>query len=94
MITGEDIDKLAALSRIELNSEEKSRFQKEIDSILSYVGEIKEVTSSVKKEKVVLGVHNVFREDSGPHQSGIFTEVILSNMPEREGQYLKVKKIL
>ncbi len=34
------------------------------------------------------------REDAFPHESGIHTEALLNNAPEREGMFLKVKKIL
>jgi Asp-tRNA(Asn)/Glu-tRNA(Gln) amidotransferase C subunit len=34
------------------------------------------------------------RDDSVTHTPGEFTEDILNNAPDREGNYLKVKKIL
>ncbi len=34
------------------------------------------------------------REDGVGHDSGIHTEALLSAVPAREGNYLKVKKIL
>ncbi len=37
---------------------------------------------------------NVMREDSNPHESGKYTETLLKAAPQREGQYVKVKKIL
>jgi aspartyl-tRNA(Asn)/glutamyl-tRNA(Gln) amidotransferase subunit C len=93
MISRDDIKKLAKLSRIDLADEEEERFTKEVDSILGYVAQIQEF----KSEGLTRGnerVKNVLREDSNPHESGINTEAILAEAPQREGQYLKVKKIL
>lgn len=46
-ITQTDIQKLASLSRIKLTDDEQIQFAKEIDSILGYVEQIKEVSSGV-----------------------------------------------
>ncbi len=92
MISPQDIEKLAALSRMELSDTEKTRFAKDIDSILAYVGQISEASGSVTPE--LPQVRNVFRADENPHESGIYSEALLSQAPAREGDYLKVKKIL
>ena len=39
-------------------------------------------------------VRNVLRPDENPHEPGAFTEEILAEAPKRQGQYVKVKKIL
>lgn len=50
---------------------------------------------SPPQNDAVFGVGvNVMREDTEPHESGIYTEKLLSAAPQREGQYIKVKKIL
>lgn len=90
----EDIERLATLARIELTEKEIATFTEEISSILGYVSEIEEITGSEAGEKVVGAVYNVLREDVPTHEPGAFTEDILSGAPEREGQYVKVKKIL
>ena len=109
MITRADIEKLAELSRIKIAPEEQESLGREIEAILGYVDQIKKAvqvsaaspenarsdkTRSEKKgtEKGLL--YNVLREDGAPHQPGEFTEKILSGAPAREGNYLKVKKIL
>jgi aspartyl-tRNA(Asn)/glutamyl-tRNA(Gln) amidotransferase subunit C len=94
MISKKDIEKLADLSRIEISEEEKDGFVKDIDSILSYVGQIKEanIAGSNLPENLVL--KNVFREDVEPHESGKFTEEILAEAPKKENGYFKVKKII
>lgn len=92
MIERKDIEKLGTLSRIALSEEEKDLFVSEIDSILAYVGRVKDVQAG--SGGTIGLVSDVFREDGAPHESGIFTEAILSSAPKREGNYLKVKKIL
>jgi len=37
---------------------------------------------------------NVFREDENPNESGSQTETLLAEVPERQGDYIKVKRIL
>jgi aspartyl-tRNA(Asn)/glutamyl-tRNA(Gln) amidotransferase subunit C len=97
MITTQDIQKLAELSRIKIAPEEQESLRSEIESILGYIDQIKKATqASVDDEKSgdVSALRNIMREDGAPHASGIFTEKILSQAPAREGNYLKVKKIL
>lgn len=92
MIKREEVEKLATLSRMELSSEEIDGFTKEISSILDYVDGIKEADTGDNKSEATDRVR--LRDDGEPHESGKYTEAILSQAPEREGQYLSVKKIL
>ncbi len=96
MIEIKDIEKLAELSRLDIPDEEKAGMQKDLDAILSYVSQIED--AHVKVGQNDQGddalVNNVMREDSAPHESGIFKEAILAEAPDREGDYVKVKKIL
>ncbi|MDP3996844.1 MAG: Asp-tRNA(Asn)/Glu-tRNA(Gln) amidotransferase subunit GatC [bacterium] len=104
MVTREEIQKLAELSRIEVGEDEVEKLRKDIGGILEYVAQIKSVSPQTAKpptnadftrtdaEKSEL--KNVFREDGNPHESGAFTEALLKEAPETEGGYVKVKKIL
>lgn len=92
MITKEDIKKLAGLARMELSDSEAEHLTGEVDSILSYVGQITNTTGDLVRE--VPKLHNVMREDIPQNKAGQYTEDILKNAPAREGNYLKVKKIL
>lgn len=86
---------LAKLARIEVSDAEAENLSREFDSILGYVGEVKSATKGEQvSDNNSLLVKNVLREDADPHESGIYTEKILSQAPEREGDYVKVKKIL
>ena len=93
MITQKDIEKLAELGRIELAESEKKELTSDIESILEYISQIQEVVSGEVVSEA--GAHrNVMREDIEPHEKGMFTESLLSAAPKREGNYVKVKKIL
>jgi len=97
-IKKEELLKLASLSRIELNEEELGSFGKDIDSILSFIKQIQEVSGNTGVEKRLPGIfsmiQNSFREDGPAHKPGEFSKEILAEVPKREGDYVKVKKIL
>ena len=92
MITPQDVKKLADLARMEIPEQELDSFASQIDSILGYVGQIMNTTGDMAR--TVPPLHNVMREDEPQNESGQYTESILKNAPSREGNYLKVKKIL
>ena len=94
MISEKEIEKLADLSRIAVSATEKESLRKSMDSILNYVEQVQKVSKGLDSGKKAGLLRNVVREDDQPHESGIFTEVLLSAAPKRDGQYLKVKKIL
>lgn len=88
-----EVQKLAKLARVSISDEEAESLSHEFESILNYVGEIKKANISSSSSQDLL-IKNVMREDTDPHESGLYTEAILREMPSAEGQYLKVKKIL
>ena len=90
----EDIEHLAKLSRIAIRDDEAVELAEDITSILGYVSEIEEITGNVEVEKKIGALFNVMREDTDPHAAGLYTEDLLNLAPERDGQYVKVKKIL
>lgn len=93
MISKEEIEKLAELSRIEVTEDEKKKLINDIESILGYVSEIQEVATTEPVSEVG-DLRNVMREDGEPHESGLYTKDIMKEVPKKEKGYLKVKKIL
>jgi len=89
---------LAKLARIEIGDSEAEKLSGEFEAILGYVGEVKGVGSKKyevgSKDKESFALRNVMREDSNPHESGIYTEEILEQAPNSENGYIRVKKIL
>ena len=89
----DDIERLAKLARIKLSTEEKKKFGKQISSILEYVDQIKEVDTSLVKEKTHLkGLKNVFREDRVIKSSDIKKSV--DQFPDKAGNLNKVKAVM
>lgn len=91
LMNREEIIKLGNLSRLKLTDEEVDTFQAEIGSILEYVKQIETLdTTGLKSE---FEQKNVMREDGEPHESGMYTERILNEAPDKEENYIKVKQI-
>lgn len=88
-----DVEHLAGLARIAVSEEEKKILQHDLEEILAYVSQVKEVGFDVGAPEAG-ELRNVMREDSEPHESGKFTEDILAQAPAREGNRISVKKIL
>lgn len=92
--TPEDVKRLAALSRVEIPEAELATFASEFDAILAYVGKLEELTLPTGADRVLPTVRNVLREDEEPHAVGLYTEKIVAQFPEKEGNSLSVKQIL
>lgn len=93
MIGREDIEKLASLARIKLSPEELDSLVKEVDPILAYVGQINNAPN-IPQELPTAPTANTIREDENPHESGIHSVDLIEAAPQKEGKYIKVKKIL
>ncbi len=92
--TPEDVLRLATLSRIEIPERDVAQFVQEFDSILAYVGKLEELTLPARGGKVAGTVRNVLRPDGEPSVPGLYTESIVAQFPQKEGNNLSVKQIL
>jgi len=95
----ETVNRLAKLARIDLGEEEAGKLAGELGNILKYVSEVKEITSTKhqitnKSQAQKSEIRNTMREDVDAHESGVYTEDLLNSAPDREGDYVRVKKIL
>jgi aspartyl-tRNA(Asn)/glutamyl-tRNA(Gln) amidotransferase subunit C len=87
------IDKLARLSMLEFESEEKAAIKKDLERMLNFVEKLNEVdTKGVEPLIFVNGETNVFRPDA-------VTEVLtqaqaLKNAPKHDSFYFKVPKVV
>jgi aspartyl-tRNA(Asn)/glutamyl-tRNA(Gln) amidotransferase subunit C len=93
MISKEEVLKLAVLSRISITDDEANNLLKDMEGILSYIGQLGEVKVESAKSKAE-DLRNVMREDINPHQASTFTEAILKEAPKKKGDFVEVKKIL
>jgi len=94
MITTQELDNLANLARIKLTDEDKKSLIKEFDSILAYVDQLKKVDVSLDTEGRVGAVKNVTRPDEVISTSAADREVLLNEAPDREADFIAVKKMI
>jgi aspartyl-tRNA synthetase len=92
-ITLDHVRHVAKLARLRMTEEEAISYQKDLNDIFAYVETLSELdTEDVKPMSHVLEMKNVWREDQ-PGKSDK-KESILSNAPERDGDYYKVPRII
>jgi aspartyl/glutamyl-tRNA(Asn/Gln) amidotransferase C subunit len=89
-----DIKHLASLARIRVTDTEAEALKKDIDSVLDYVSVVSSITAADGLTQKVGARYNVFRKDEIINEPGEYTETLLNEAPHRQGNYLKVKKIL
>lgn len=89
-----ELQKLSQLARIAMSPEELRDARADLGAILEYVSRIQTASGAAGTERDAGLVRNVMRKDGAPHESGINTEALLNEAPEREGEFVKVKKIL
>jgi len=89
-ITDEVLDSVAKIARISLNPEEKANLRKDIESILLTFKEIQDVKVDEDELYYVVDHPHPLREDGTPVQSE--TKGIMDNVPQKDGQLIKVPK--
>ena len=92
----EIIKKLAIMARVDMGEAEMKEIGDSFGPILAYVGQIQEVsdTSESSYEEVSDEPINIMRDDVVTNKASEYTEKILSQAPETENGFLKVKQIL
>jgi aspartyl-tRNA(Asn)/glutamyl-tRNA(Gln) amidotransferase subunit C len=92
-ISSDDVRKVAHLARLDLPEEKIATYTDQLESILQYVGQLQEVdTKGVPETTRAVEVTNVTRADGV--QPTPVREEILSQAPQREGDFFRVPKIL
>ncbi len=83
-----DVGYVARLARIRLSDSERASLQEQLDHILAYVDQLKELNvDGVEPTAHALPLENVFREDVPT--SGISTAAAMANAPRpRDNQFL------
>jgi aspartyl-tRNA(Asn)/glutamyl-tRNA(Gln) amidotransferase subunit C len=93
--TTEDVDRLAALARVELTDDERKLFARQLSAILTYAEQVQDVdTSGIPPTSHAAAALSAFREDQ-PRPSLSRAEV-LSQAPEADHQagLFKVPRVL
>lgn len=92
-ITIKNVEYVAKLARLSLTEEEKKKFAEQLDVILEYMDELNKLdTENVLPTSHAIVMKNVFREDEVKKSE--VTDNIISNTPEKEGRFFKVKKVI
>lgn len=92
MTTPDEVIKLAELARIQLPEERLPKLVEEFDQMLAYVGQLDSLT--VQNAGPLLPYENIMRKDGEPHEKGKWTDALVAQFPQRDGNYLSVKKII
>jgi aspartyl-tRNA(Asn)/glutamyl-tRNA(Gln) amidotransferase subunit C len=93
MITRDDVNNLCALARLSISEEEKESLAADMGRIVEYIQQIQsvEIPDDIHPTHTL---HNISREDSDMGAPNQYTEILLAEAPERDGQYIKVQKVL
>lgn len=92
-ITKEDVIHIARLARLKLTDKEIEYYTSQLDIILKYIGQLKEVdTRGIEPMSHVLSIQNVFREDK--IKPSLEAGESLKNTVSKEGNLFKVPRII
>jgi aspartyl-tRNA(Asn)/glutamyl-tRNA(Gln) amidotransferase subunit C len=87
------IEKLARLSRLSFDADEKEEIKSDLQKMISFVEKLNELDlSNVEPLIHVSEAVNVFREDV--IQGSISKEEAFQNAPMHDGSYFKVPKVI
>ncbi len=85
------IEKIAELARLHLKPEEKTKLEKDLGAILSYVEQLKGLdTTGVETTSHVLNLENVYRPDEVVVST--VRDKALKQAPQSEASFFKVPK--
>ena len=92
-IDKEMVEKVAMLSRLELSTTEKEQMTEQLNDILEYADELKELeTEEIEPTAHALPIKNVFREDEV--KESLARDDALKNAPQQEKGSFKVPEII
>lgn len=92
MIDKNQVKHLADLARLKLSEEETSKIQQELDGVLKFVDQLKDVETKDTQPMYQLGlIENQVRQDETKDFANI--KEIITEFPEKEGDQLKVKSV-
>jgi aspartyl-tRNA(Asn)/glutamyl-tRNA(Gln) amidotransferase subunit C len=93
MVDKKTVEYVARLSRLKIDPHQTEYLAGQLSEILSYIDKLKELdVSAVEPMRGLNLSHNVFRQDKALPSSA--RQDILSNAPQREGDYFKIPKVI
>jgi|GEM_PF-357662 len=99
VISQKEVEKIAALARINLSAKEKSLFSKELGAILAYFKNIQEVSDDSRVDsfdhfKLLGKVKDNQREDDAKEIDNETKKAIKELFPQKKDDYLKVRAVI
>ncbi len=92
-VSKKDVEHIAKLARLEFSEEEKEKFTRQFNEILSYIEQLNKLdTGTVKPLSHVIELSNVFREDEAT--PGLTPDQALMNAPAKTEKFFKVPKVI
>ncbi len=92
-ITIQTIDKLANLSQLQFNDEEKLALKSDLEKMIGFINQLEKVdTTGVEPLQHISDAVNVLREDE--LKGSITREEALLNAPSKDNQFFKVPKVI
>ena len=92
-ITREEVQRVAALARLQFSPEEEEILTGQLDKILQYVEKLDRLdTADVEPLAHAVDIVNAFRDDRVANQPS--SDGLLANAPAREKDFFKVPKII
>ncbi len=87
------VDYVAALSRIHLEGDDRSRLADQLGRILSYVEKLNELdTDGIEPLAHPMGTTDVFRRDEGT--TSLAPAQVLTNAPDRKDDFFTVPAVI
>ncbi|MGB2761951.1 MAG: Asp-tRNA(Asn)/Glu-tRNA(Gln) amidotransferase subunit GatC [Minisyncoccales bacterium] len=95
MISKKEVEHIAKLARLSLNTKEIKKTEKDLSYILDYFDSLKKLNvKGIKVTSHSIAIENIMREDLAQKQSDETVDRLLKAMPEKKERYLKVKSVL
>lgn len=91
MITREDVKKITDLARIELDADEMHALAGDLERIVDYVGQLKEVHVQGVEEVNAAGFNEFRRDEAMPFDE---QSALMDAVPHAEYGFISVKKII
>lgn len=94
-IEKQQVEHVAKLARLFLSQKEIEKMQKELSRILDYIEKLKEVdVSQVEPTNHSVLIRNIMRKDEEREKSKEIRSKLMDLMPDKKGNYLKVRKVI
>lgn len=94
-LSREEVLKLAQLARLRLSDEEVEQYTKELSTIIDYFELLdKADIKGLEPTSQVTGLVNQFREDEIVVNQAASPDELLKRVPNTEGRYIKVKRMI